>query len=167
MTASAPLSAASSVAAVSIPGHASKPATKAGGPATRTRAPSVVRRWMFERATREWTTSPTIATVAPSSVPSASRRVSASRQRLRRMRMRPVTGVDDAHASLPRREPRGAGRGWRRTQTVTPVRSSVRSVSTSDSPLPTLLPAMARSTVVAPSAFAASSKLTRVRVDGS
>ena len=56
---------------------------------------------------------------------------------------------------------------WRSTSVVTPVRSSVRSVSTSDSPLATLLPATDRSTVVAPSALAASSKLTRVRVDAS
>ena len=56
---------------------------------------------------------------------------------------------------------------WRRTSAVTPVRSRVRTVSTSDSPLLTLLPATPRSTTVAPSALAASSKLTRVRVDPS
>ena len=50
---------------------------------------------------------------------------------------------------------------------MTPVRSNVRAVSISDSPFPTLLPAMPRSTTVAPRAFAASSNDTRVRVEAS
>jgi hypothetical protein len=44
-----------------------------GGPTSVTRAPISSRPWMFERATREWATSPTIATCSDSSVPRAVR----------------------------------------------------------------------------------------------
>ena len=37
-----------------------------GGPTSVTRAPISASAWMFERATREWRTSPTIATCRPS-----------------------------------------------------------------------------------------------------
>ena len=43
-----------------------------GGPTSVTRAPISVSAWMFERATREWSTSPTIATCSPSTGPTCS-----------------------------------------------------------------------------------------------
>ena len=43
-----------------------------GGPTSVTRAPSRISAWMFERATREWRTSPTIATWSPSMRPNCS-----------------------------------------------------------------------------------------------
>ena len=46
-----------------------------GGPQTVTSAPSLVKARMFERATRECRTSPTIQMFAPSSEPSRSRSV--------------------------------------------------------------------------------------------
>ena len=44
-----------------------------GGPQTVTFAPSMLKAWMFERATRECRTSPTIQMFAPSSAPIRSR----------------------------------------------------------------------------------------------
>ena len=44
----------------------------AGGPTSVTCAPISVSAWMFERATREWSTSPTIATCSPSTGPTCS-----------------------------------------------------------------------------------------------
>ena len=122
---------------------------------------------MFERATREWTMSPTIATRTPSSVPSASRRVSASSSAWVGWAWVPSPALITRRPVLRAARCAAPDEAWRSTTVVTPVRSSVRSVSTSDSPLTTLLPATDRSTVVAPSAFAASSKLTRVRVEAS
>ena len=46
-----------------------------GGPATVTRAPIRWKARMFERATREWATSPTIQIEAPSMLPSRRRSV--------------------------------------------------------------------------------------------
>ena len=106
MTASAPRSPSSSLVATSTPGQASNPATQSGGPATRTRAPSVSRQWMFERATREWTTSPTIVSSTPSSVPSASRSVRASSSAWVGMGVAAVAGVDDPQAGGASRQVR-------------------------------------------------------------
>ena len=167
MTASAPRSPSSSLVATSTPGQASNPATQAGGPATRTRAPSVSRQWMFERATREWTTSPTIVSSTPSRLPNASRSVRASSSAWVGCAWMPSPALTTRRPVVRAARCAAPDDPWRRTSVVTPVRSSVRSVSTSDSPLTTLLPATDRSTVVAPSAFAASSKLTRVRVEAS
>ena len=121
----------------------------------------------MERATRECATSPMIATVRPSSEPSASRRVSASASAWVGWACVPSPAFT-IRRPVARATRYGApDAAWRSTTAVTPVRSSVRSVSTSDSPFATLLPAIPRSTTVAPSALAASSKLTRVRVEAS
>ena len=52
--------------------------SRVGGAITRTRAPMVFSRWMFERATRLWLMSPQMATRRPSSRPRRRRMVSAS-----------------------------------------------------------------------------------------
>ena len=64
---------------------------------------------MFERATREWTTSPTITSRIPSRVPRASRRVSASSSAWDRVRMDAVAGVHDAQAGGASRQVRRPG----------------------------------------------------------
>ena len=53
--------------------------SRVGGAITRTRAPMVVKRWMFERATRLWVMSPQMATKSPSSRPLRRLMVRASR----------------------------------------------------------------------------------------
>ncbi len=42
-----------------------------GGPTSVTEAPHRTSAWMFDRATREWSTSPTMATCSPSMRPSS------------------------------------------------------------------------------------------------
>ena len=76
-----------------------------GGPQTVTLAPSLVKARMFERATRECRTSPTIQIFAPSSdAEPLAQRVDVE-QRLRRVLVLAVAGVDDRGVDQPATSP--------------------------------------------------------------
>ncbi len=82
-----------------------------GGPLTHTSAPSLVSSRTFERSTRLCSRSPTMATFSPSMrclVLADRERVE---QRLRRVLVHAVAGVDDARPADARQQVAGAGRG--------------------------------------------------------
>ena len=85
-----------------------------GGPHTHTSAPSLFSSWMFERSTRLCSRSPTIATFSPSMPLLVLADGEGVEQRLRRMLVHAVAGVDDAptgrsaRAGAARRTRRGA-----------------------------------------------------------
>ena len=79
------------------------------GPTTRTRAPSALSAMMLERATRECRMSPQIATVSPSMRPQIAADGQRVEQRLGRMFVRAVAGVDDGAIDLARQQMHGAG----------------------------------------------------------
>ena len=83
--------------------------TRVGGPQRITRAPSLVRPQMFERATREWLMSPTRPTVRPSIRPLARRIVIRSSRPWRRVLVGAVAGVDDRGADVLGQQVRRAG----------------------------------------------------------
>ena len=123
---------------------------------------------MFERATRECRTSPTIQIDAPSSAPSALAQRVDVEQRLRRVLVLAVAGVDDrGGASSARPARRRRPTGVRMTIASGLWALSVRTVSFSDSPFSTLEPLAAKFTTSALRRLAASSKDERVRVDAS
>src|SRR6266446_7160505 len=167
ITASAPLSASRKVPATVQPSFSIPAGMSVEGPPTRTRAPSFERQWMFDRATRLWWMSPTMATVFPSSVPQRSRSVSASSN--------PWVGCSCAPspalitlARTARATARGApAAGWRTTSTSAPIASRLRTVSWRDSPLITLEASFWKLSTSAPRACAATSKELRVRVEAS
>ena len=141
------------------------------GPMTRTSgAPSVVRPWISERATRECSTSPTIATVRPREILLVVADGVQVEQPLRRVRMAAVAGVDhvlvrlDVARDQVRRAARSRGarrrcrpaspRGW------PPCRAATRPWTVEDT-------AMLRLMTSAERRLAAISKVVRVRVEGS
>ena len=136
------------------------------GATSRTRAPSLARHRMFERATRECAMSPTIATSSPSSVALVPADRRGVEQRLRRVLVLAVAGVDHgaarrlARASRPRRRTSGARRSRRGASPrgCAPVSSSVSPLVVDDAE-PEMLIASADSR------FAASSNDVRVRVE--
>ena len=69
MITSAPRTASASVWATSTPSRSMPTGIMVRGPATVTRAPILVSRWMFERTTRLCSMSPTIATLRPARRP--------------------------------------------------------------------------------------------------
>ena len=77
---------------------------RVGGPTTRTRAPMICSRWMFERATRLCMMSPQIATSRPSQAAASSSDGERVEQRLGRMLVLAVAGVDDGAVDLLRQE---------------------------------------------------------------
>src|SRR3954469_17768697 len=164
ITASAPVSASCSERVTTQPSFSTPAGITVEGPPTRTRAPSLLRQWMFERATRLCAMSPTMATVLPSRVPQRSRRVSAS--------SRPCVGCSWAPspawitlALTARATSRGApAAGCLRTSASAPMASRLRTVSSSDSPLATLEASFWKLSTSAPSALAATSNELRVRV---
>ena len=139
--------------------------TSVGGPQRITRAPSLVRPQMFDRATREWLMSPTRPTVRPSIRPLARRIVSRS--------SRPCVGCSwapspalmiDALTCWASRC--GApGVGWRTTITSAPIASMFLAVSMNVSPLERLETLAEKSCTSAESRLAARLKLVRVRVE--
>src|SRR6266511_1236527 len=138
-----------------------------GGPTSVTRAPISASAWMFERATRECRTSPTIATCRPSMRPNACWIVYRSRSACvgcwcfpspALTMCAPVTRATSCGAPID---------GWRMTITSGPYASSVSAVSLSDSPLSTADPDALIDITSAESRLAASSKLEEVRVDDS
>src|SRR5438552_2473610 len=164
ITASAPVSASRKERATVQPSFSIPEGISVEGPPTRTWAPSLLKQWMLDRATRLCAISPTMATVFPSSVPQRSRRLSAS--------SRPCVGCSWAPspalitlARTARATSLGApAAGWRTTRASAPMASRLRTVSSSDSPLATLEASFWKMRTSAPSAFAATSKELRVRV---
>src|SRR5437868_4886165 len=164
ITASAPVSASRKERATVQPSSSMPEGMSVEGPPTRTCAPSLLKQWMLDRATRLCAMSPTMATILPSSVPQRSRRLSAS--------SRPCVGCSWAPspalitlARTARATSLGApAAGWRTTSASAPMASRLRTVSSSDSPLATLEASFWKMRTSAPSAFAATSKELRVRV---
>ena len=137
------------------------------GATTRTRAPSVLSRRMFERATRECRMSPQIATVSPSIralVAADGQRVE---QRLGRMLVRAVAGVDDRAVDFLRQQLDRAGAWWRTTMMSGRMALSVIAVSISVSPFFTDEDATDMFITSAPSRLPAISNEDCVRVEAS
>src|SRR6267378_141234 len=164
ITASAPVSASRSEGTTLHPSSSMPAGISVEGPPTRTVAPSLLKQWMFERATRLCAMSPTMATVLPSSVPQRSRRLSASRSPWVGCSWKPSPALITL-ARTARATSRGApAAGWRTTSASAPMASRLRTVSSSDSPLETLEASFWKLSTSAPSAFAATSNELRVRV---
>src|SRR2546425_313707 len=167
ITASASRNASGKVRATSQPSFSTPAGRSVPGPATRTREPSLDRQWMFERATRLCAMSPTIEITFPSRVPSFSRRVRASSNAWVGCSCAPSPALITL-ARTARATARGApAAGWRTTSTSAPIASRLRTVSWRDSPLVTLEASFWKLSTSAPSAWAATSKELRVRVDAS
>ena len=109
ITTSTPSSARSMSWCTLTPSRSTSAGINVGGPTTRTWLPIAVSRWMLERATRECATSPQIATVSPSSRPQRRLMVSAYQQRLGRMLVGAVAGIDHRGVDLLRQQGRGPG----------------------------------------------------------
>ena len=122
---------------------------------------------MFERATREWSTSPTIQMFAPSSDAEAAAQREDVEQRLGRVLVLAVAGVDRPPPASSRRPaaPRPRAASGSRSPPGRRPRASAR-CPCSDSPLSTLEPAERTLTTSAERRLAASSKLELVRVRG-
>src|ERR687888_208840 len=151
--------------AVSQPSASIPRGRSAGGPTSVTRAPISTSACTFERATREWRTSPTIATCRPSMRPSSSWIVYRSRSACVGCWCLPSPAFTTL-AFVKRATRCGAPIcGWRMTMTSGSYAPIVRAVSFSDSPLSTEEPAALIDIVSAESRFTASSKLDDVRVD--
>ena len=124
---------------------------------------------MFDRATREWSTSPRITTLRPSSEPPGSRERSVYRSSSAcdgwACQPSPPLRTDPPNTSAARY---GApDTPWRMTSMCAPSASTVRTVSTSDSPFVTDDADAAMLTTSQERFLAATSKLTRVRVEAS
>ena len=137
------------------------------GPHTATFAPIVTSPKMFERATREWSTSPTMQTLSPSRRPKWSRSV--------RMSSSPCVGCSCAPSPAlitfegmraPRNDAAPADQCRMTTMSIR-IASRLRAVSTSVSPFETDDPTDPMFTVSADSRFSANSNEMRVRVDAS
>ena len=88
-------------------------------------------------------------------------------QRLGRMFVHAVAGVEHGQAGLRLEQPGAPDELWRRMMASAPSARRVRPVSLSDSPFSMLEERLETSVVSAPSPLAASSKLVRVRVEDS
>ena len=157
-------------AAAPRPAHASNPRSSVGGPHSHTSAPAAVSVQRLERATRECRTSPRITTLRPATDPP-----SGSRERIVyrsssawvgwACQPSPPLSTDPPKTSAARY---GApDTPWRMTSIWAPSASTVRTVSTSDSPFVTDDVAAAMLTTSADRFLAATSNDTRVRVEAS
>ena len=138
-----------------------------GGPITRTWLPSVVSRWMFERATRLCRMSPQIATTSPSSRPRRRRMVSASSSAWVGCSWVPSPALMTAASTFCASSAGAPDWSWRTTSRSQCMAFSVAAVSSRVSPLFTLLVETDMLMTSAPSRLPASSKLVRVRVESS
>ena len=138
-----------------------------GGPHTQTSAPSFVSSSTFERSTRLCSRSPTIATFSPAMPALVLADREGVEQRLRRVLVHAVAGVDDARAADARSRWQAPDEAWRITIMSGDIASRLSAVSTSVSPLTTLDVATAMFSVSALSRFSAISNEVRVRVLGS
>src|SRR5437762_9806838 len=137
------------------------------GPASETRAPSVVRRCAFERATREWSMSPSIATFRFLKLPFCCRMVSASRSACVGCSCAPSPALT-TDARQTRASWCGApAEGWRMTMRSGDIASRLRAVSKSVSPFDTDEEEELMLITSAESRLPAISKEVRVRVEGS
>src|SRR5271154_2904796 len=122
---------------------------------------------MFERATREWATSPTIQMDAPSILPKRSRNVYTSSSAWVGCSCLPSPALTMAALHHPETSSEAPAQGVRRTIASGLCALRVRTVSLSDSPFSTLDPLAAKLTTSADRRLAASSKELRVRVEAS
>ncbi len=113
-----------------------RPGSRSAARPSRTRLPIAVSREMLERATRECSTSPQIATVRPCEAALAPPDRQRVEQRLGRVLVRAVAGVDHRRIDLLRQQGRRAG-GWscRTTSRSQFIAFKVAAVSSSVSPL--------------------------------
>ena len=176
MTVCAPLSAARrSLVTVSrrsagiAAAHASNPRRSVAGPQIQTSAPAVVRLQMFDRATREWRMSPRMTIFFPATFfpGSRSRSVYRSRSAWVGCACQPSPPLMTWPVKTCAARYGAPLRPWRMTSMSAPRASTVRTVSTSDSPFATELVAAAMFTTSAERFFAATSNETRVRVEAS
>ena len=137
------------------------------GPQTATSAPMACRPKMLERATREWSTSPTMQTLRPSREPSLSRSVSRSSSACVGCSHVPSPALITLDSIRSARKRAAPEPGCRTTTMSMRIASRFRAVSTSVSPLETLEPSEATFTVSADIRFSANSNEMRVRVEGS
>ncbi len=119
---------------------------------------------MFERATRECSTSPQIATVSPSSRPLRRRMVSASSSACVGCSCVPSPALMTAASTFCASRAGAPDWSWRTTSRSQCIAFSVAAVSSSVSPLFTEEVATDMLITSAPSRLPASSKLVRVRV---
>ena len=138
-----------------------------GGPQTVTFAPIFWKARMFERATREWVTSPTIQIARPSSPPELLRSVKTSSSACVGCSCLPSPALTTAASVQLVTIVAAPAHGVRTTIASGECAASVSTVSFSDSPFSTLEPDAAKFTTSALRRLAASSKLERVRVDAS
>ena len=124
---------------------------------------------MFERATRECSTSPRITTLRPASEasPRCERIVYRSRSACVGWACQPSPPLSTEPPNTSAARYGAPLTLWRMTSMWAPSASTVRIVSTSDSPFATDDVAAAMLTTSAERFFAATSKLTRVRVEAS
>ncbi len=156
-------------AAAPRPAHASKPRRSVGGPHSHRSAPAAVRLQMFERATRECSTSPRITTLRPATDPPSSRPriVYRSSSAWVGWACQPSPALSTLPPNVSAARYGAPLTAWRMTSIPAPSASMVRTVSTSDSPLVTDEVDAAMLVTSALRFLAAISKLTRVRVDAS
>src|SRR4029077_9315970 len=137
------------------------------GPHTATSAPSLVSPQILLRATRLWSTSPTIATLSPAIRPNLSRRVSRSRRAWVGCSCLPSPALMTFDRMRWPRNCAAPDAPWRITTMSMRIASRFLAVSTSVSPFETEEPCAATFTVSALSRFSANSNEMRVRVDAS
>ncbi len=119
---------------------------------------------MFDRATREWSTSPQMHTRSPSKLLKRSRSVSRSSSPCVGCSCVPSPALITLLSIRSARNRAAPLAKWRITTMSMRIASRFRAVSTSVSPLETLEPEEATFTVSAERRFSANSKLMRVRV---
>ncbi len=156
-------------AAAPRPAHASNPRRSVAGPHSQRSAPAAVSVQMFERATREWSTSPRITTFRPASdaSPRCARIVYRSSSACVGWACQPSPPLSTDPPKISAARYGAPLTLWRMTSMCAPSASMVRIVSTSDSPFVTDDAAAAMLTTSAERFLAATSKLTRVRVEAS
>ena len=139
--------------------------TSVGGPQRITRAPSLVRPQMFDRATRECAMSPSRPTVRPSIRPLARRIVIRSSSPWVGCSWAPSPALMIEQPTCWASRCGVPGVGWRTTMMSAPIASMFLAVSMNDSPLERLETLAEKSWVSAESRLAARLKLVRVRVE--
>ena len=157
----------SSVWRTSQPSASTPRGISVGGPQTVTWAPIFWKARMFERATRECRTSPTIQMLRPSRPPRRVRSVWTSSSACVGCSCLPSPALTIAAGVQPATSEAAPAHGARMTMQSGLWAPSVRIVSFSDSPFSTLEPLAAKFTTSALRRLAASSKDERVRVDAS
>ncbi len=156
-------------AAAPRPAQASNPRSSVAGPHSHRSAPAAVSVQMLERATREWSRSPRITTLRPLSdaSPRCARIVYRSRRACVGWACQPSPPLSTDPPNISAARYGAPDTEWRTTSMCAPRASTVRTVSTSDSPFDTDEVDAAMLTTSAERFLAATSKETRVRVDAS